>query len=393
MTENTITPVATLKAEIVNEIEFIEKEDRGSRYNDHKTITHPFDSNFSAKVAVKVGNVVKELTLFEKDDYISGYRGENGMYVDSTSVKGFAFKNGAAEAFADLENAGIAIDYSDVWEQYAKLVEWGRHRKVVIERAENWVRIRARKAKYINSWIHNFVPTLKADKNKKIQAALLNSTFEKASYNSVVVNGNTADLNINYKGYTGTIYVESGSYMFDGTRVRHIPEDATPEQIKDRWSFKTEIAEGKVRRAKREGTLYLKFTEEVDYEIAQAESIKKHREKQVSEVEQKRLILEKATGYPVYMNETREYSRDRRSNHSWLVQKYYLITAQPKDHYSSFKGIQVSCSTGYDNPELSFSVNGCNNLREEQFKGIVDILVDGREIFAEVVKPKKPENY
>ena len=62
MTENN---VATVKAEIITEMEFIPVKESGSRYNNWKETTKPFNtSSFDAKVGVKVGNSVKELTMF-----------------------------------------------------------------------------------------------------------------------------------------------------------------------------------------------------------------------------------------------------------------------------------------------------------------------------------------
>jgi hypothetical protein len=187
---------------------------------------------------------------------------------------------------------------------------------------------------------------------------------------------------VTYKGYTSTIQLENGSYTFSNAR-NSIGNTAY-------------ITDHKTRRAKREGTIYFKFLEAVDIYVANAEYKKKKREEEVSETEQTRLRLEEVAGYPVYMKEETEYSRGgRRTNHSWKSQKYYLITGQPDSYYGSFKGIQISESiTGYEEEgyKTSYGVKGCNNLRVEQFKAILDILVDGRHIHAVVISPEREEN-
>jgi len=53
MTENIVT---TLKAEKINEFEFIPREERVNRFSQETTIIHPYKSDYKAKVAVKVGN-------------------------------------------------------------------------------------------------------------------------------------------------------------------------------------------------------------------------------------------------------------------------------------------------------------------------------------------------
>ena len=58
----------TLTAEMVNELEFVPHPYGGHRSNGYKEITMPFDPrDFEAKVSVKVGNAVNEITLRKFD--------------------------------------------------------------------------------------------------------------------------------------------------------------------------------------------------------------------------------------------------------------------------------------------------------------------------------------
>ena len=376
--ENTI---ATLKAEFVNEMEFVPSIERGNRGNNFKEITLPFDNKFTASVSVKVGNLVKELIIENKDKYIDGYHDKDGNYISSTYIAGPQFRNG--DAFLELTSAGIEIDFSNVWLQYQKMLEKGEHMQKVQKRLDRWNTIRNRRNVYINSWVQNFESILRNDTNKQIQAALLSTSFSKTSMKAFTNPDAMTSLSVevNYKGYKVDFEMEDGSFIFRGYAVNN-----SDENVK-----RTSIEDGKKRRAKREGTLFLKYVQAIDAYIATTEYQKKKREEQISDTEKKRLMLEKASGYPVFMKEEMEYSRNhtgRHSGHSWMTQKFYLVTKQPESYYDSFKGIQISTDGG-ENPK--FTVKGCNDLREDQFKTIVDVLVDGREIFPEVITPKRPE--
>ena len=374
----------TLTAEMVNELEFVPHPYGGHRSNGYKEITMPFDPrDFEAKVSVKVGNAVNEITLRKFDKYVSSMTDKNDRYVSGHHRKYLGIvRNG--NPFLKLEEAGIKVDYSVVKEQYAEMVAKAEHTLILEKRFKEWERIRRVKAKYPNAWMHNFVSVLKADRNKKIVASLPLTTFTKPTLEKFIQSP-VSHINVTYKGYRTTIHLEDGSYTFrNGVNVE--------------TSHTASLTDDKTRRAKREGTIYFKLLEAVDIYTANIEYKKKRREEEVSETEKTRLKLEEVTGYPVYMKEEREYSRHRgrRDNTSWMTQKYYLITEQPDSYYGSFKGIQISLTKNHyeEGEKVLYNVKGCNNLRAEQFKAIVDILVDGREVHKTVITPKREErNY
>jgi len=381
--ENTI---ATLKAEMVNELEFIPKVERvqskHNRYN-YNEVSKPFDSKyFNAKVSVKVGNAVGEVQLKRFEKYISSHTDKNGKNISSHYRK---FLGIDENPFKNLEDAGIKVDFSTVKEQYADMVEKAQHTLVLQKRLEKWESIRKVKAAYPNSWMHNFESVILSDNNKKIKAAVLGTTFQVPTLDEYIKN-TISLVKVTYRGYVGTIRKSDGSYEFN---------NAYGETLNKNGYFETlSITDGKTRKAKREGTIFLKFVEAVDNHISTVEYKKSSRQKEIEKTEETKRILEEVTGYPVYMEETREYSRHRNDHSSWLSQKYFLITEQPDSYYGSFKGIKIDTGTkGYDEKKVRFyNVGGLTGLRQDQFQKIVKVLVDGRKIYDKVVTPEKPES-
>ena len=73
------------------------------------------------------------------------------------------------EIFGELTAAGILVDYMDVLVQYQELVKEAKYREILIKRYKKWEIIRRRKKAYEESWMHEFLKTLKGDKNKREQ--------------------------------------------------------------------------------------------------------------------------------------------------------------------------------------------------------------------------------
>lgn len=368
--------IATLKAEFVNEFEFVPEKQKVSRFSDEMKVIAPYTSDFKATVAVKIGNAVKNLTFKENNKYISSQYLEDGTRKPSLDVYWLGIDKNT-NPFEDLENMGIAVDYLEVLMQYQKLVEEAKHRKLLMERYEKWERIREAKKSLKESWIHDFEGIIKADKNKNIKAAVKETEFipskewNKKHY-----------VTIKYRGVAVPIHKIAGSFCFNNEKYEY---DMKPFDVKTGNS--AEISEGKLKRAKREGTLFLKAIEAIDERNAIIKSRIERRKNQVKETEEKRLFLEKVCGHHVHMEEKTEYPR--RNSHRtqpYMFQTFWLITEQPESKYSSFKGIKIDYSDY--NEKIRFSINGKFDLREDQFKKIIEILLDGRKPFTKVVKPK-----
>lgn len=374
-------PIATLKAEFVNEFEFIPSKERKSRFSDEMVITHPYTSNYKAKVAVKVGNAVKELLFCKNHHYTSSHTTKDGTYISGQSYDYLGLVD-SSHPFKELEEAGLFVDYLNVLIQYQDLVEEAKYRETLIKRHKNWQNIRKAKASLANSWIHSFEAIIKADKNKKIVEAVKETTFAPSTNYKEKHN-----VKITYKGVVVPIHKVDGSFAFNNEKYEYgmDPADVITKN-------KADLEEGKLRRAKREGTLFLKAIEAIDYRNERMANNNKARRNEIKEREEYRLKLEEVGGYPVIMEEERKYSRDRHSNYSWLEANYFLLLEQPENYYTSqFKKISVSISKHYKTGEYEYGVRSLVGLRPDQFKTILDVLVDGREILPKMIRPKNPD--
>src|SRR6056297_3297865 len=123
MTTMTDTPVATLKAEMVTEFTFTPLK-RTPRYRNSDTgeILAPYREDYEAKVGVKVGNSVKELTFRVHTHYMKSYNDSEGRFRTREDIEWLGIDE-RTHPFEELENAGVLIDYMDVLVQYQKDVE------------------------------------------------------------------------------------------------------------------------------------------------------------------------------------------------------------------------------------------------------------------------------
>ena len=307
---------------------------------------------------------MKELIFEEVDHYISSYRDEAGEYHSSRSYKYLGLKENT-HPFAWLENAGIAVDYSEILFQYVKLVEEAKYRETLIERAAKWENIRNAKKRLAESWIHNFEATIRADRNKRIQAAVKLTTFAPSTnYNE------KHHINITYKGITVPIHIVDGSYAFNNEKYEYGMKPYMNES-----DNRVELEDGKLRRAKREGTLFLKAIEAIEIREANVAYKNKQREETVARNKEVGKILRKAAGVPVMFKEEREYSRH--SDSSYLTPKYYILVESDESSYDVAESIAIKYSS-YDDGQ--FTIKGLS-LREDQFKKVLDVLIDGRKVF------------
>jgi len=400
MTENTATmPIVTLKAEKVTDFTFTpEYKARryGRSYSDE--IASPYRSDYEAKVGVKVGNTVKELTLYKKSRYISSYNDANGEWHSGFDLEGFDIKveRGDTHPFAELENAGIAIDWMEVLNEYQKAVEHAEYRMTLHNRYKEWEAIRANKKEYAASWMHGVKAELEADPNKRIKAALLQTTFSKTTLASFLEHPNHA-ITVTYKGVTGYFHREgqAGSYSFSGDSVYQIPEDYDKEKH-NLYNFKFGISEGKTRRAKRLGTLYLKFVDDVNYEL---EARKRRAEMKKSEAEkrqEKKERLEKITGYPVVILKTEKSRHDHRGHYvGRYTYTFVILIEQPTSRYDDPKYISIDeyINTEYKDGKSveigrTYSVKTLRGLTADQFKRILDIVMEGKTALTKLERPE-----
>lgn len=368
--------VATLKAEIINEFEFIPKEEIVNRFSNETIITHPYKSHYEAKVAVKVGNAVKNLFFSEKTKYISGFTNENGEFKPGFDVNHIEVidETGSTQIFEELENAGIRVDYMDVLMQYKQLLEKAKYHEKLLKRWNEWEKIREGKKKLKNSWIHDFENVLKSDKNKKIQSLLNEVTFEPSTkYNKKHY------VNLIYKGVVVPIHKIAGSFVFNNEKYEY---ELKPYEKETR--NRVELEEDKLRRAKREGTIFLKAIEAIEIREKQIEYRKNKRIKELKELKDTKEHFEKVLGFPVHVEETLE--RSSYSNNSYKVHKYWLITKQPERKYASFEGIRLG---KYEKDGVyTYSINGTFKLDEDKFKRIIRILLEGKKVHEELIIPE-----
>lgn len=370
-------PVVTLKAEFVNEFEFTPRSERVGRFSDETKIVHPYQSNYEAKVAVKIGNAVKNLIFKENDHYVPSFYREDGTYVSGTSFM-FLGLTEKSNPFEELENAGIAVDYFHIQLQYQKMVKEAKYQETLIRRYEIWVNIRKAKKSLKDSWIHKFEGTIKADNNKNIKAALKLTTFGiSKKYDG------KHNIKVTYKDITVPIHMIDGSFAFNNEQYEYNMDPFITNENGEKKNVK--IANNRLRKAKKEGTLFLKAIEAIDVYLNDIDYKKNARKEELSETEEKRTYLEKVLGHKVCVTEERKYSRDRHSNHSWLEKNYFLLMEQPKDRWE--KGTRISIN--YYDHYKTFGIKGLDNLNEKQFKSIVEILIDGRKVLPKLIVPKE----
>ena len=370
--ENTKEIVATLKAVSVNAYEFTKP--RGYRSNDL------YESDFDAEVMVKVGNAVKDIKLRIHRDYVSSTGEYNTpTYVDShyTPYAPQVYRN----AFSELKEAGIEVDFSDVLAEYQAEVWIAKATQKKAKAAAKAKRKAERREGYPTSWPFSFVETIAKDPNKKIKAANFKlSTPGKFDF----IHNGQSHIKVTYKNVIGTITRDEGRYTFtDGVGV---------EKNNNGHFERLDITERKTRRAKREGTTLLKFLEAVDEYFAIRNARKTRAQKEKEERAEYKAKLEKITGYPIVeFSETRYHKNHRGMNqydNSYEDYSYKIVTKQPDSYYGSAEGLKIG-KNSYKGE--TYSINGLSGLSKKQLKSILVILLEGKEVFTKVITPKREE--
>ena len=395
--------VTTLKAEFVNEFEFLPKTKR-PLYSDIGKVIHPYTSDHAATVAVKVGNLVHTIKIKEQTKYVSSTHDKDGNWVNGYNLEYIDLTDESKTFFATLTDAGIDVDFSDVYLQYMAQLEKAKEHEVVLQRAKNIETFRKRREEYKTLWIHEFVPTLKADRNKKIQDRITKTKFYKPTEDKYTAKDCGSYIEIHYRGFTAYILRGDGRYTFNTNQVYEFPEGI--EIPEHKHNFQRDIIhvnhryEGAARRAKREGTLYLKLIEAIDQYIETRKAVKSRKNREGNEREEKRVQLEKLAGYPVIIGSTDRYHRDGRGHkdfsNSYKEYSYSIIFEQPSSEFSDPKGYRIDSEekTKYVDGKhvvigITYSINNIYKLNEDKFKSILDILLEGKEVFAKIERPKK----
>jgi hypothetical protein len=394
MTTMTETPVATLKAEIVTEFVFTPEYKTRRFGNPTNEILAPYRRDYEAKVGVKVGNTVKEIAIRTHTKYMSSYTDENGRWQSRDDIEYVDIEKVNGETpFAELEAAGILVDLIDVLVQYQANVEVAKYRMTLHNRYQKWEGIRKHKKEYTHSWMHNVEAELKADKNKKIQAALENTTIKVKSLEKFLDHSEHA-VTVNYKGVSTSIFMKDGGFTFDGNCTYRFPKDWNGEA---RYNHRFIIVNGKERRAKRLGTLYLKFVEAVDSEFSIREARKNQLSKEQQERQDKKERLEKITGYPMVILKSTKYATNGRSNvgSSYDVYSFAILTSQPTSRYSDPEYISVDekVETKYEDGKYvevgrTYSVKTLKGLTADQMKRILDIAMEGKTTLSKLEIPE-----
>ena len=378
--------LVTLKAEFVNEIEFEQEFERIRAYSSETKVVHPYVSEYKATVSVKVGNTVKQITLGENHEYISseGRYGDDD-YKESYYKDYIGLHYREINPFQSIIDAGIEIDFSDIFVQYEIMLKEAKRHEMVIKRAKNINRIRARKAEYQNSWPIVFKSIIEKDKNKKIQDAFPKTKFKPISEKNFVVENDSLSLKLIYRGFDTGIWIEGGSYVFQD--AYEVPKDAKRE-----YTHHRQITNGKRRKAKREGTTFLRFTEAVDNYIARRESQLDEDTKARLKRKEEKEYLEKVSGYPVtiLVEDKSRYDYRRIYQGSYKVFTYKIVEKKTTSKYDTkYEGITIDFIADFEWKDgehvevpgtRTFSIKNLDKLSKEQFKQILDILLKGKEL-------------
>lgn len=338
----TKAPIVKLKAEKVGDFKFT--PERSGK---------PHTSDFEAVVNVKVGESEMEINVHQGREYHSSV-GTYGTptYIDSFTeyFPALGYRNNEVDK---LKNVGVEIDFSEVFTHFEEAM------KEVKLAAKEWElqveinRLEQRKTDWENSWIHKFDSVIKADKNKKIKAAKY--TITPCDKDNYVNSGGYLFITLEYNGYKGIISKEDGRFVFN---------HAYTKMENDERLF----SETARKKAKNEGTIFLKFIEGVDEGIA----IKKSRKERAQTEAEKRAVyaahLKEVSGYEIEVKAETRYHSDYRGRRQWN-DTYIEYT-----YYAKLKNRLVSVSFFERENVKLYSVAGLRNLKSFEFKSILDIL-------------------
>jgi hypothetical protein len=256
----------------------------------------------------------------------------------------------------------------------------------------------SQKKEYADSWINYAKAELMADPNKHIKNALLDTKLEKNTLDSFLKNGSHY-VEVTYKGVTCYFNREgqNGSYSFSGESTFKLPEDFCVN-THNKYNFKFRIAECKTRRAKRLGTLYLKFVEDVNSEFEIRKNVLQNKKSEAEKRQEKKTRLEEITGYPIVILKTQGHRKDHRGHYvgeSYDIFNFVILTGQPSSKYSSPEYISIgeNINTEYKDGERietgrTYSIRTLDKLSADQLKRILDIAMEGKTALTELVIPE-----
>jgi len=393
--------VAELKAEFVNEIEFIPSY-KFNRFQEKKDILSPYNSDFEAVVAVKVGNLVHTITLSEQIKYVSSSYNKNNEYVGGYDLIYYDLSKESKKLFKSILDAGIQINFNDIYTQYFKDIEIAKHKLAVIARAKSIAVIAKRREEYKTSWIQTFESVISGDKNKKIQEGLSHTSFKKSSEEKALMD--MYAVTVTYRGFTTNFFKDEDSFKYNTGSVYELPEGENIHTAENVYSFQRIINPNnkgynhKDRKMKKAGSLFFKYMAEIDSYIGSRTSRITRLSKEETERNEKRDDLIMVSGLPVHIFSETKYSKDhngRSTGEHYKVYSYVIVTKQPKYSHSAPDGFSISShqpqkynstSETYEPlGEKEYSIRGLCKLSKEQFQGILKILMENMEAIKKVV--------
>jgi len=343
MTDLKEKPVTILKAEAVADV-VIEK--KGNSY----------PSDFECVIPVKVGNKVENLTFEYGIDYSSNDRLPKAYIARKSKYN-----------FQALEEAGIEIDYTQVFNVYHDAIKLC---KVIIEeaKARKIQKVREERTDFYDnkSWVPEFISNIKNDK-RNVDRVLKFHTLEREKY----INGlNDLFVIITYKGISGKFfysdYLKYDRYRNSNPEMKYNVENGF-YQLEDNKTQTLCITNDKVRKAKTAIAVAYRWFLDVDEYLAIRESRKRRKMEDDKNRKEYISFLEEKTGLPITAKN--EYIwREERNGGGYYFWRYYItLNIIGKETPRKLK-------IDYSSYHKTYSIDGLNGLNENQFKSIIEIM-------------------
>lgn len=333
--------ITTLQAEPVNEA-IIEKRNVGTRNESWPTY-------FDCKIAVKVGNVVKDISLCVSNKWDS----EKQKYIKNFVIN--------AKPFADLMEAGIEIDFSKVKSAYAGAIKRAIYAQEKEKKEAEMAKLNERTNYYDNeSWFDSFVEEVENDKRNEMKEFKI----EKIDREEYINSNYDYHVLVIYKGLTGSFYRElvNRETKFAVTNAK---EYYTNNEGK-KCSNTVYVTNSKMRHGKLAKSVVHRWFQDIDEYFAIQESTKKRNEKEKNDREEKVKFLSEASGEEVYAKH--EYVSRRRDFGGDYYEWRYFMKIKPIGEEK-----ELEFKVNYSDYYKSFSLAGLT-LNQTQFKSVIDIL-------------------
>jgi hypothetical protein len=295
---------------------------------------------------VKIGNTIVNTHIKLVSEYVNDVK----VYTPTVYKRDFE----------TLLNAGVEIDFTDIIEKYKE--ELAKVEVIISKEIADFEAAELAKKieRYDKSWIHTFANQLAADKNKKIKSLLPLVTFAKIE-KEPFLRGMELLVTVSYKGIDVNITHTGEAYSFGNGWIGTAPNK----------SFIDILGNGKNKKAKGAGTIFLKLIEAIDDRERNINYKKSQAEKEQFERDVRKEVLELASGEKVeIVSETKYESiygyRGSRSDYSKPYKVYYYqITLGPRK-------ININYSER-DNVK-TYSFGGFSDLTEVQIKSLIQVL-------------------